>query len=139
MTPPPPAVEPEPEFAATSPAAGATPLAAADVVVASDLTLIECERALLRAATTGLTTEVRALEQVAALRGAAERWDRLRLDDEVFERARRPFPLEPVRTLDALHLACALAVRPLLPDLAVLALTDRVRRNARALGLAVRP
>jgi hypothetical protein len=103
------------------------------------VTELECERALTRAVATGELKEAPALERVAVLRREAAQWDILRLDDEVFERARRPFRLEPVRTLDALHLACALAARAVLEDLAVLAIDDRVRRNALALGLAVRP
>jgi predicted nucleic acid-binding protein len=114
-------------------------LRGADAVLSSELTLLECERALTRAVAVGDLKEAPALERIAVLRREAAQWDILRLDEEVFERARRPFPREPVRTLDALHLACALVARPVLPDLAVLTRDDRVRRNALALGLAVRP
>jgi predicted nucleic acid-binding protein len=58
---------------------------------------------------------------------------------EHVERARRPFPLEPIRTLDALHLAAALHFQHELLGLTVLSLDARVRQNAEALGLPVLP
>src|SRR5262245_35822340 len=73
-------------------------------VIASDLTLIECERALIRAWSNGLISEAERLDQSTALARISDHWTRLRVDEEVVERARRPFPIEPVRTLDALHL-----------------------------------
>jgi hypothetical protein len=63
----------------------------------------------------------------------------MRLEGDVVERARRPFPVEPVRTLDALHLASALVASARLPDLALLSLDERVRSAGRALGLPVVP
>ena len=61
------------------------------------------------------------------------------MSDEVLSRAQRAFPAEPVRTVDALHLASALLVRSATSDLTVLALDGRVRRNGRALGFALSP
>jgi prevent-host-death family protein len=55
------------------------------------------------------------------------------------ERARRPFPVEPVRTLDALHLASALVASARVTDLALLSLDERVRTAGRALGLPIVP
>jgi predicted nucleic acid-binding protein len=52
---------------------------------------------------------------------------------------RRPFPEEPIRTLDAIHLATALLAKSLVPDLALLSLDERVRRSATQLGLTVLP
>ena len=61
------------------------------------------------------------------------------LDPEVLDRVRRPFPAEPIRTLDAIHLSTALSARSLVSDLAMLSLDDRVRRSAAQLGLTVLP
>lgn len=52
---------------------------------------------------------------------------------------RRSFPLEPIRSLDALHLGAALFVRTTVPDLRVLTLDKRVSDNARLLGFPVEP
>ena len=52
---------------------------------------------------------------------------------------RRSLPCEPIRSLDALHLATALIVRNLSPEVQVLSFDDRIRDNATALGLDVVP
>jgi hypothetical protein len=67
------------------------------------------------------------------------KWGVLELSAELLQGARRSFPFEPVRTLDAIHLASALEARGEIPDLRVLSLDQRVRRNAEALGFAVVP
>jgi predicted nucleic acid-binding protein len=108
-------------------------------VVASDLTRVECERVLIRAWSTGLLREAEAADHGATLARAAQHWTRLRVGEEVVERALRPFPLEPVRTLDALHLASALVARSVAPGLILLSLDQRVRENADRLGFRVVP
>jgi hypothetical protein len=56
------------------------------------------------------------------------------MSDDVARRSEEAFPIEPVRTLDAIHLASALFLRQALPDLAIVSADERVRMNARALG-----
>jgi predicted nucleic acid-binding protein len=122
--------------------AGATvreTLAAAELVVASDLTLVECDRTILRAQAAGRVTEAQAADRRGRLIAAAAHWNLLRLDAEVVERARRPFPAEPIRTLDALHLASALVARGAVPGLALLTLDERMRAGGRGLGFTVLP
>jgi predicted nucleic acid-binding protein len=114
-------------------------LAAAQTVVASDLTLIECDRVLIRAVATGQMSEAHAADRHASLNQAAAHWILFRVDEEIVERARRPFPVEPIRTLDALHLASATVIRTLLPGLALLSLDERVRDCGKALGFSVLP
>lgn len=114
-------------------------LAEADGVVASDLTAVECERVLIRAWSTGLLTEAEAADHRAALARATARWTRLRIGADVVDRATRPFPVEPVRTLDALHLGTALLARSAAPGLRLLTLDHRVRENGERLGFEVRP
>lgn len=114
-------------------------LLGAELVVASSLTLVECDRSLVRAAASGRVSEVGAADRRALLASIAAHWSLLRLDEEVLERARRPFPAEPLRTLDALHLASALAAREAAPGLALLSLDARVRTAGRGLGFAVVP
>ena len=57
----------------------------------------------------------------------------------MLERARRGFPREPVRTLDAIHLATAVQFQEAIPDLAVVSLNERIRYNAQALAMTVVP
>lgn len=114
-------------------------LAASDTILASDLTLIECDRVLLRAAALGELSEADAAVRRADLRTAAAQWTVLRIDSDVVERARQPFPGDPIRALDAIHLASVLVARVAVPDLGVLSLDDRIRAAARRLGLPLRP
>jgi len=109
----------------------------AEVRVTSALTAVEAERAIQRAVAQRLVKEAAAHK----LRGALEReranWITMSLTTGVLARAGRAFPVEPVRTLDAIHLATALAFSEAFPDLAILALDHRVSANAVALGLAI--
>lgn len=114
-------------------------LATAETVIASDLTLIECDRVLIRAVTVGHVAEADAAERRAHLSASAARWHVLRIGPEIVDRARQPFPAEPLRTLDAIHLASALAARSAIPGLEILSLDDRIRNSARRLGFRLQP
>jgi predicted nucleic acid-binding protein len=114
-------------------------LAAAEQVLTSDLTLVECDRALVRAEVViGLGTMD--VQRRRALLGAtAAHWMVMPIGPAIIDRARRSFPSEPVRTLDALHLASALSVADVVENLTVLSLDRRVRSSAHALGLRLLP
>jgi PIN domain-containing protein len=114
-------------------------LATVDVVVASDLTLIECDRVLLRAVALDELTEADAADRRAHLATAASHWHVLRIGAEIIARARQPFPGDPIRTLDAIHLASVLVARSAIAGLELLSLDDRIRRAAGRLGVRVRP
>ena len=114
-------------------------LAGATTVVSSDLTLVECDRVLIRAVTLGEIAEATAADRRARLNAVATGWHVLRVNADVVERARHRFPAEPVRTLDALHLASALVARQAVPGLAMLTLDNRLRASAAALGFAMVP
>lgn len=114
-------------------------LAAADIIVASDLTLIECDRVLIRAITLSELTEAEAADRRAHLMTAASHWQILHIAAEIVDRARQPFPEEPVRTLDAIHLSSALTARTAMAGLKLLSLDDRVRKSAKKLGLQLLP
>lgn len=58
---------------------------------------------------------------------------------DIVERARRAFPVEPVGTLDAIHLASALIVRSTILSLGLLSLDDRIRHAGEQLGFRVQP
>ena len=114
-------------------------LSRADLVIASDLTLVECDRVLIRAVTLDELNESDAVDRQARLNAVSQRWTLLALDEEIVERARRPFPSEPVRTQDAIHLASALTARKAVPELAMLTLDARIRKAADRLGFMVVP
>jgi predicted nucleic acid-binding protein len=111
----------------------------AELVTASDLTLLECDRVLIHAVTSGEIDEAAAADRRAHLNAAAGHWHLWRVTSEIVDRARHPFPAEPVRTLDAIHLASALAVRSVVPGVELLSLDDRIRRAGKQLGFRLRP
>lgn len=61
------------------------------------------------------------------------------VDADLARELSRPFPQEPVRTLDAVHLATALRLRAPGERVGFVALGGRVRSNAGALGFVVLP
>ncbi len=105
-------------------------------VVSSVLTLVEAERAITRAQEQSLVSPADA----AGLRGLVARstrqWTLLEIGPSVRRSAGQAFPVEPVLTLDAVHLASALELMMLFPDLAVLSFDDRISANLGPLGLA---
>jgi predicted nucleic acid-binding protein len=111
----------------------------AALVTASDVALLECDRVLIRAVTLGEIDEATAADRRALLNAAAAHWHLWRVSSEIVDRARRPFPAEPVRTLDAIHLASALAVRSAVPGIELLSLDDRIRQSGKQLGFRLQP
>jgi predicted nucleic acid-binding protein len=114
-------------------------LESAEVVVASELTGVECARAIQRVASRGLIGRVQAATLLAEFGSAAAQWDRIEVRERVIGLASGPFPVEPIRALDAIHLASAMVAREVWPELAVLSFDERVRANAAALGHTVLP
>lgn len=110
-----------------------------ELVAASDLTLIECDRVLIRAVVLGEIDEAKAADRRAHLNAAAAHWHVWRLSADIVDRARRPFPREPIRALDAIHLASALAARSVVPGVELLSLDDRIRRSGDQLGFRLQP
>ena len=105
--------------------------------VTSALTFAEGARAILRARASGRLTPAEERAAVRGLRVFERRCFIVAVSDTVLARVGRPFPVEPVRTLDAVHLATAeLLGEP--PQLVTIVTRDaRVSDNARALGYFV--
>ena len=113
-----------------------TSVDAARYVATSSLTLAEAERALVRIETEGGVRAGDAQRLRGVLAKAQTAWLRMPVSDEVLTRASARFPVEPVRTLDAIHLATALSFTKALPDIRVLSLDRRILQNAEALGIS---
>ena len=105
--------------------------------VTSALTFAEGARAILRARIGGRLSAAEERAAVRGLRTFERRCFIVAVSETVLERAGRPFPVEPVRTLDAVHLATAeLLGEP--PQLVTILTRDaRVRDNAQALGYSI--
>jgi predicted nucleic acid-binding protein len=111
----------------------------ADFVVGSDLTLIECDRAIRRGAALGAIDRPVAADLKSRLESTACYWQILRILPEIVTRARQTFPDEPIRTLDAIHVASALHIRAALPGITLLTLDARIRKVGLSLGLPIAP
>lgn len=106
-------------------------------IVTSALTIAEAGRAIIRARATGRLMSAQEHAAVLALRTFERRCFILDVDGAVLRRLRRPFPVEPIRTLDAVHLATTELLGEA-PQIVTIVTRDvRVRDNARALGYIV--
>jgi predicted nucleic acid-binding protein len=114
-------------------------LADAERVVASTVTRVECARALARGVITERLGPADELAALQLLDIVSTSWVTLDMTGRVLDRARARFPHEPVRTLDALHLATALMFQEAHGVLTMVSLDDRIRENASRLGLSVAP
>ena len=111
----------------------------AERVVSSSLTGVECARGLARARASDRLSVTDELAALRLLDVAEATWDVHDLSGHVIVRARGAFPAEPIRTLDALHLATALVFQEALGSVVLLSFDDRIRLNASALGLQLAP
>jgi predicted nucleic acid-binding protein len=117
----------------------AAALADAGSVVTSALTHAEIARTLKRLEALGQLPARDARTAWDAYAGTARGWSVYAVTDEIIERAGDRFPAEPLRTLDAIHLATAVAYGRDVTPVEILSTDARVRDNAQALGLAVAP
>ena len=103
--------------------------------VCSVLTILETQRALVRAERERPSRgrQLRSLRR--QLGEASADWNVLEITPQVCVRAGEPFPVEPVRTLDAIHLATALHFARAFPSLSVLTFDERIVVNLDPLGL----
>jgi predicted nucleic acid-binding protein len=104
--------------------------------VSSVLTILEANRALVRA-------ELERPSRAGKLRLLRRRlgeasldWNLLEITQDIWVRAGQSFPVEPIRALDAIHLATALRFARAFPGLPVLTFDERILANLEPLGLA---
>jgi antitoxin (DNA-binding transcriptional repressor) of toxin-antitoxin stability system/predicted nucleic acid-binding protein len=105
--------------------------------VTSLLTFAEANRALVRAVKNAQLSQDEQRLAVHALETFADRCDLVSVTEDVLARAGRPFPIEPIRTLDAIHLATAELLGQAPALLTILTRDGRIRDNAKALGYAL--
>ena len=104
-------------------------------VCTSALTFVECFRGISRALRSGGLLEGDAQNMKGTLAKVACSWNVLQISDCIQRRAGDLFPIEPIRTLDALHLATILEFKEVYPDLLVMSLDQRIIDNLKPLGL----
>jgi len=119
--------------------AGLQPEISGESLVTSALTFVEAARAIVRARRERRLDARSAREAERQLAGFERACDVVAMDDEVLRRAREEFPIEPVRSLDAIHLASVRVLDDELGGVEVVSYDDRVRQNAAALGFVLVP
>lgn len=105
-------------------------LQAADVLLTSRLSPVECARAILRLRLLAQVPEERVAEAERDIDALFSRCDLWELSPTVCELAGRVAPRKNVRALDALHLATYLTARRRLEGLELLTTDDRLRDAA---------
>ncbi len=109
----------------------------ADRCVTSALTIAETSRAIIRARVNGRLTQDQEQAAVRTLQIVARRWFIVEVTAAVLARVATRFPVEPIRTLDAIHLATAEILGEPPPLVTIVTRDHRVSENARALGYTV--
>lgn len=105
----------------------------------SSLAPTEAHRALRRALAAGVVDARYAKSMHRRVDAFAAACRAIPVDADILERCAGPFAVEPVRTLDAIHLASLERVRRAARDVTIVSLDDRVRANARSMGVTVAP
>ena len=115
------------------------PLLSTGTCYTSALTLAEARRVIRRARAAG-RLDPSGVQIARRSVAEFERWvEVVPISDSVLQGAGEEFPVEPVRTLDALHLATMQLLAETLPEFDLVSTDERVRENARALGINVLP
>jgi len=107
----------------------------AESIITSIITPIEAERALIRAEKTGVITTGKKNELRGLLARTMANWNLMEISPEVRSRAKEPFPIEPVRTLDAIHLSTALEWSQIYFGLYMFTRDNRILANTKPLGI----
>jgi predicted nucleic acid-binding protein len=105
--------------------------------VTSALTFAESSRAVVRAQAAGRLTPADTRAAQRALSTLERRCTVIAVSEAVLARAGRPFPVEPIRTLDAIHLATAELLGSTPNRLIIVSRDTRICDNATALGYRV--
>jgi predicted nucleic acid-binding protein len=105
--------------------------------VTSSLTIAECARAIIRAGAAGRLTRDEQRAAARGLRGLERRCNVVAVNERVLARVGQPFPVEPIRTLDAVHLATVELLGEPPQFVTVVTRDGRIRENASALGYVV--
>lgn len=105
--------------------------------VTSALTFTETNRAVLRARLSGRITAQQERAALLTLKQFTRRVHIVTVTEAILAHAGRRFPVEPIRTLDAIHLATAEALGDPPALVTIVTRNVGVRDNANALGYPV--
>ena len=114
-------------------------LKSSTLLFTSRLTLAEVGRVLARTRVLEPELAGRLAAREAAWFGETERWVVHPVSDDILARGAMPWPAEPVRTLDGIHLATIETLSSVVSDLVVVTTDLRIRHNCVALRHPVLP
>jgi len=106
-----------------------------ETVCTSILGILEIRRVLRRAYAEKRAPQGSLLGMLGLLEKYLNKWVIMDLIPEVQKRVGENFPFEPIRTLDAIHLASALEFSKMYPSLQVLTMDRKILSNLEGLGL----
>jgi len=104
-------------------------------IASSILTKVETQRALLRAELQGVLKPAERNLARGLFAKQSSGWYFVEITPSILQRASGEFPIEPIRTLDAIHLATALELLPAFSKMKVLSFDIRIVQNLLPLGL----
>ncbi|MCP4626980.1 MAG: type II toxin-antitoxin system VapC family toxin [bacterium] len=107
-----------------------------DLIVSSTLSLLETERVILRAINQNLLDSDEGRKLRDLFTETTTSWALIEITKEIREGASQSFPVEPVRSLDAIHLSTALEFLRIYPEMNVLSFDKRINDNIPLLGLS---
>ena len=107
----------------------------AGLIVTSVLTNLETNRPLHRAEKLEIHKTAEINKLLGLFNDEKRKWEFFRITDKIIEGSSVQFPIEPVRSLDAIHLATALEYLKVYPDLEILTFDERIHKNIIPLGL----
>lgn len=106
-----------------------------ETIVSSVSLIVETGRALIRAETEGIIDAGGHQRLKGLFAEHSNGWSYLEINSLIRKRAAKPFPIEPIRSLDAIYLSTALEFLQIYPDLVVLSFDKRIIDNLVPLGL----
>lgn len=107
-----------------------------DRPVASELVRVECLRRIDRARLAARLPDAEVAERRAAILDVLRGFSLIPITSPILERAAEPFPTA-LGSLDAIHLATALAIRGRLPGLTIATHDAELALAARSMGFSV--
>lgn len=111
----------------------------ANAILTSSLTFLEAKRGLQRLVAQHDISTAEHLKHLGVLTSVGTEWTTIPITEEICARAADKFPVEPVRSLDAIHLSTILEFLQAFPDLTVLTFDKRIIENLEPLGIPLYP
>lgn len=112
-------------------------LVSSENIVTSTLTAVEVGRSLWRAENEKVLSATQHQKLLGMFVNAMSSWSFSEMTETIRVRAAQNFPVEPVRTLDAIHLSTMLHCQQAFDTVEILSLDKRILLNLEPLGFTI--